>query len=121
MYAGIKHTHLLLLVISIVLFELRFLLKVVMKRPLNRFLKITPHVVDTLLLVSGITLAVKAGFLPSEQLWLTVKLIGVLFYIGFGIMALKAEGKASYIGFILATLSVAYIILVAITKNPLIV
>ena len=118
MYAGLKHSHMLFIAISIVLFEFRFFMKV-FKKPLGRTLKIIPHINDTLLLVTGISLAYLAGFNPLQEVWLGSKIIALFLYIGFGMMALKANGSKSMIGYILATATFIFMVFTAITKTPL--
>lgn len=58
---------------------------------------------------------------PLQQGWLTAKVIGLLCYIGFGTVALK-RGKTKgvrIVALLLALASVAYIMSVAITRNPM--
>ncbi len=118
MYLSLKYSHLFFIVISIVLFEIRFLL-VVLNKPIHRVLKIVPHINDTLLLITGVSLAVIAGIKPWEQPWLGYKLIALVFYIVFGAIALKSKGAKRMIAFVLATLSILFMIFTAINKNPL--
>lgn len=118
MYTIIKHSHLLFVVISILLFEYRFLLKMI-KKPVGKVLSIVPHVNDTLLLATGITLAIITGFNPLDHAWLATKIITLFFYIGFGMLALKANGTKSIIGYVLATTAIVYMLFTAITKSPL--
>ncbi|MFM2481283.1 SirB2 family protein [Celerinatantimonas sp. YJH-8] len=53
------------------------------------FLRISPHVIDTLLLGSGIWLCVLLGVYPFWNNWLTAKLLLLIVYIGVGTMAIK--------------------------------
>jgi len=48
----------------------------------QRWIKIVPHVVDTLLIVSAITLAFSIRQYPFVNAWLTAKVIALLLYIG---------------------------------------
>ena len=118
MYAAFKHSHMLFIVISILLFEYRFLLKV-LKKPTGKVLKIVPHVNDTLLLLTGISLAFVTGFNPLDHTWLLAKIIVLFLYIGFGMLALKSSGLKSWVGFFLANAAFAFIMLTAIRKTPL--
>ena len=118
MYPALKHSHLLFVAISILLFEYRFILKM-MKKTTGKTLKIVPHVNDTLLLATGISLAYIAQINPIHQIWLGSKIVALLFYIGFGMMALKSKGNKSIMGYILATACFVFILFTAITKNPL--
>lgn len=87
----------------------------------KKLVKILPHVIDTILLLSAIKLMVILNQYPPEQSWLTAKIIGLICYIGFGIVALKrGKTKTVRIGaFLLALASVGYILSVAITRNPI--
>jgi len=53
----------------------------------SRFVKIAPHVIDTVLLVTAIALAVMGPWNPLHHPWLLGKIIALLVYIGFGMMA----------------------------------
>ncbi len=77
-----------------------------------------PDMIDSLLLISGISLAYILGFRPWHDDWLFTKLIGLMVYIFLGIMALRESEtiwlKRTY--FILALLTVVYMIAVAHSK-----
>ncbi|ASA55028.1 SirB2 family protein [Vibrio gazogenes] len=97
MYLGLKYFHLFTIVTSVALFCLRYGLMMMNSQALHhRFLKIAPHVIDTLLLLSGVALCVVTGFIPftPEAAWLTEKLMCMLAYIALGVFALKlGRGK----------------------------
>lgn len=118
MYPAFKHTHALLAVISILLFQYRYWAFAVKVRTPGKFFKITPHIIDTLLLVTGITVAYIVGFTLGNSPWLTTKIVALFFYVGFGVLAMRGRGQMRWIGYILATLTFAYIVAVAVTKNP---
>ncbi|MEG1118000.1 MAG: SirB2 family protein, partial [Janthinobacterium sp.] len=85
----------------------------------QRWVKILPHLVDTALLASAITLAVWSGQSPGSQPWLAAKLCALLAYIVLGTIALK-RGKTPAVrgaAFALAVLVFAYIVAVAVTKQ----
>ena len=65
-------------------------------------------------------MAFQSGQYPFAQGWLTAKFLGLLAYIVLGALALKrAKSKAARVRFlVLALLSYAYIVSVALTKNP---
>ena len=50
----------------------------------QRWVRITPQVVDTVLLVSAIVLAVQLHYSPMEQPWLMAKIIALVVYIAVG-------------------------------------
>ena len=80
--------------------------------------RILPHVVDTLLLVSGVLLALD---LPDGILtgWLLAKLAALLGYIGFGVMALRGAGNRRWLGIAGALLCVCYMAMVALSKSAI--
>lgn len=120
-YLAIKHLH----VSCVVLSGLGFLLRgwwMLTDSPLRqrRLSRVLPHVVDTLLLGSALSLAWQSGQYPFVNGWLTAKLFGLLAYILLGSVALK-RGRTPDIRarcFGLAVLTYAYIIGVALTRSP---
>lgn len=87
----------------------------------RRWIRITPHVVDTLLLASGVGLVITFHFYPSQQPWLAAKLAAVVAYIGLGMVALR-RGRTRTVraaAFVAALAVFAYIVAVAVTKTPL--
>ena len=119
MYIGLKHTHVLIAVISFLLFALRYFLFHVRQKPPGKLLRVLPHIIDTLLLASGITLIVLAGFNVIETSWLLLKIGLVVLYIIAGIVTMRSTGMKSMIAFIVAALTIVYIFLLALNKNPL--
>lgn len=119
-YLAIKHLHLTCVGLSGSLFLLRGIWKMRDSAMLDkRWVKVLPHVIDTLLLASALTLAVLSGQYPFQQNWLTAKLFALILYIVLGTVALK-RGKTPAIrtaAFIAAILVFAYIISVALSKQ----
>ena len=87
----------------------------------QRWVKIVPHVMDTLLLVSAIALAIGMRQYPGVDAWLTAKVAGLVFYIGFGMMAFRfgKTMRAKISAWVAAQLAFFYIVAVALTHNPL--
>ena len=86
-----------------------------------RWVRVLPHVIDTLLLASAIGLALTIHQYPLVHGWLTAKVVGLLAYIVLGSIALK-RGRTRAIrtvAFAAALLCFAYIVSVALTKSPL--
>mgnify|MGYP003635332921 CR=1 FL=1 len=80
--------------------------------------KILPHIIDTVLLLSAFTLAYALSAYPFTDTWLTAKLLALIAYIGLGVMTLRGKTKAvRSTAFIGALLTFGYIICVALTKN----
>lgn len=121
-YLALKHLHVTCVVLSGMGFCLRgwWMLR---ESPLrqHRLTRILPHIVDTLLLGSALTMAWMSGQYPFVNGWLTAKLFGLFAYILLGMMALKRGRtlaiRARYLG--AALLAYAYIVGVALTRSPL--
>lgn len=86
----------------------------------QRWVKIVPHLIDTVLLTSAIALAMTLHQYPFVDTWLTAKVIALLLYIALGSIALKyAKTRNRRIFSWLAAQAVfGYIILTAINHNP---
>jgi uncharacterized membrane protein SirB2 len=87
----------------------------------RRWVKILPHGIDTLLLASAVALTLMVHQYPLTDAWLSAKLIGLLVYIGLGLVALrygKTRGvrAAAWIGALAVFL---YIVSVALVHDPL--
>jgi uncharacterized membrane protein SirB2 len=121
-YLQLRNLHIACAFISIVLFVLRHVLSL---RNIDwrksRALRIMPHVVDSLLLVSAILLTTIIGQYPIVNGWLTVKVIALVAYVAIGIQALKANrSQASRrVAFLAAVIVFAFILTVARTHSPL--
>lgn len=117
-----KHLHMTLAVLSISLFTLRFIWTLANSSRLQaKWVKITPHIIDTLLLAFGIVMAVQYSINPIEQLWLGEKLLAVAAYIFTGYFTLKlARNKPmQIIGYLGAMGWVMLIVRLAMTREPL--
>lgn len=86
-----------------------------------RVFRITPHLVDTLLLLSAIVLVWQTGQYPLQQPWLMAKIGALLVYIGLGMVALRfGRSKTTRVLAWFAALAVfAYMVGVALTHKPL--
>jgi uncharacterized membrane protein SirB2 len=120
-YLAIKHVHVACAMLSGSLFLLRGVWMLRDSALLRaRWVRIAPHVIDTLLLASAVTLALRSGQFPSVQPWLTAKLIALCVYIALGTVALK-RGRTKTVrtvAFFAALTTFAYIVSVAITRHP---
>ncbi|HQW19697.1 MAG TPA: SirB2 family protein [Rhodocyclaceae bacterium] len=120
-YFAIKHLHVACVILSGAGFFLRGLL-MLSDSPLmaNRWLKIVPHVNDTLLLLAALTLTAMIGQYPFVAGWVTAKIFGLIGYIILGSLALKAgrSKRVRLICWVLALLVFAWIVSVALTHDP---
>ena len=84
-----------------------------------RWVKFVPHLIDTLLLASGVWLAMQIG-LTGLRGWLPAKLFALVLYIALGMLALK-WGRTQPVrvtAAIMALVVLGYIACVAATKSP---
>lgn len=123
-YIALKHLHVTFVVLSGLLFLVRGIWMLRDSARLQqRWVRIVPHLVDTLLLASAIGLAIVSEQYPGQMPWLTAKVVALVAYIVLGTVALK-RGRTRQVrkaAFVAALASFLYIVAVAITKNPLIV
>lgn len=120
-YLAIKGLHIACVVLSGSGFLLRGIL---MLRdsppPPQRWLRILPHVNDTVLLAAALTLMLMAGWYPFVDPWITAKVFGLVAYIILGSLALRpGRGKGLRLASWLAALAVfGYIVSVALLHDP---
>lgn len=115
-----KHLHMTLALISVGLFTLRFAWTLLNSGQLEKkWVKIAPHIIDTLLLSLGIIMAVQLSINPFEQIWLGEKIIAVLAYIFTGYYTLKlAKTKLmQVIGYLGALGWIMLVVKIAMTKQ----
>lgn len=121
-YVLLRYAHRSFATLSILGFTARWL-GVLADQPWTqgRVAKALPHVIDTLLLASALTMAWGAGFTPENAPWMTTKIVLLLVYIGLGVVALRpAQPRARrQAAGIAAILVFAHIVAVAFTKQPL--
>ena len=85
-----------------------------------KWVKVAPHLIDTILLISGITLIMITQQYPHQQPWLFAKLVALIAYIGLGTVALK-HGKTKQLKIlflVFAIIAFSYIVNAALSKNP---
>lgn len=80
-----------------------------------------PHLVDTVLLLSALALAWTLRLNPAHAPWLLAKLVGLLAYIGLGMLALKPGRPLALraAAWLAALATLGWIVSVALTKQPL--
>ncbi|MGW8228660.1 MAG: SirB2 family protein [Gammaproteobacteria bacterium] len=87
-----------------------------------RWMKWLPHVNDSVLFLLGILLMLTIEQYPGSNSWLTFKLTAVVIYILLGMVVMKwaKTRRSRLIALLSALLVFAYIVGVAVTKQPLI-
>jgi uncharacterized membrane protein SirB2 len=116
----IKTLHMIFAALSICSFVYRGILKIASPDKLNRkWLKVLPHINDTLLLFSAVYLVIASQQYPEMFNWVSAKIVALLFYIIFGLFTLRFSKTvpATVVSFILALATFVYIVAVALTKQ----
>ena len=121
MYTFVKYVHVTTVVLSLTGFFLRGVL-MMRESPLlgARWVKVLPHINDTILLVAALSLAAMSGQYPFVVGWVTAKVLGVIAYIILGALALRdASTRKMRIACWLASMAVfGWIVSVALTRHP---
>lgn len=120
-YLTLKYVHIASVTLSYLLFLFRGVwMFQASDRMQQRWVKILPHVNDTVLLSSAIALAVLSNRSPIEETWLMAKIAGLIIYITLGMTAFRfgKARNAKLIAWVLAQIVFLYIVLVALTKSP---
>lgn len=120
-YATLKVVHVSSAILSIAGFAARGVLMLAGSPLLgSRFVRVAPHVVDTVLLGSAVALAWLSGQYPFVQPWLTAKVVALLAYIVLGSVALKRGATRGVRGtaFLFALCTALYIVSVALARDP---
>lgn len=119
-YALIKLVHMSCAALSFSLFFLRGVwMQRAPERLQLRWVRIAPHVIDSVLLGSAVTLAVMSRQYPGVENWLSAKVVALLAYIALGMVALR-RGRTRGVRIVawLAALAVfGYIVAVACTRS----
>jgi len=120
-YLTLKHIHVAFVALSLLTFLVRGVWLFVDSAMLGeRWVKLLPHVVNAILLASGIALAMYLSMSPGNQPWLMVKIVGLIAYVGLGVAAFTASGPtAGKLLWTSALVAFAFIVSVAVRKTPL--
>jgi uncharacterized membrane protein SirB2 len=122
LYLVLKYLHMTLAVATLCGLLLRWVW-MLRDSPLfrHRITRILPHIIDTLFLLAGVSMAVMIGQYPFVHAWLTAKVLGLVVYIVLGEFALRrARKKASRtIAMSLAAIVFIYVFSVARSKSVL--
>nr|WP_136249704.1 SirB2 family protein [Ningiella ruwaisensis] len=92
-----RHLHLTAVALTFLFFIIRFVLLLRASPALDKkWLKITPHIADTLLLISIIWMAIIYSAYPFLNSWATAKFAGLIFYVGSIVVALRVAKKTHW-------------------------
>lgn len=113
-----KHIHLLFVAIVTLTFMGRVALTKFRPELLNhKWVKLSPHILAGLLLLSGIALVFQGSWLEHDYGWIIAKLLLMVAFIGLGVMTMREQGQNRWIAFAGALFVLFYIIKVAFSKQ----
>jgi len=121
-YVTLKAIHVAAVTTSLALFTLRGAWMLAAPARLRQgWVRVLPHVVDSVLLASAIAMTVIARLNPAQHPWLAAKIVALVLYIVLGSVALKrGRTRATRIVALVLALAVfGYIVAVALAKSPL--
>jgi uncharacterized membrane protein SirB2 len=121
MYLPLKYAHIALAIASISGFVLRGFWMMSGSALLgHKAVRIAPHVVDTLFLITGIALILKLALPVLQSPWLLAKFAGLVIYIVLGAIALRRGPTmpVRQVAFVGALSAFAYITGAALSKSP---
>ncbi len=122
-YLVIKHIHISLALLSGALFMLRgsWALAVSGQTALQRRINRLSYGVDSALLIAAVLLLVSLGFAPLAAPWLQVKLLLLVLYVLFGVLAFRAKYTmlVRYLAFVAALICYAGMYYSARLHQPL--
>lgn len=120
MYPTLKLVHIACVVISVTGFTLRAILALRDSPWLQqRWIRVLPHLNDTLLLGSALAMVFLSAQYPFVTGWLTAKVLGLLAYIGLGVVVMRSRrpGIRRW-AFVLALMVIGWIVSVALARHP---
>jgi uncharacterized membrane protein SirB2 len=120
-YTFVLSTHISTVVFTSFFFLVRWFWALFSPKLLQqRWVRILPHVNDSVLLFSGLYMAYRLQQYPFVSSWLTAKFFALLLYIVLGGIALKRgrNRRQKFIAGIAALSALTYLISVALTRNP---
>lgn len=119
-YLALKYLHIATVVVSYCLFFVRGIWMLADSPVLaRRWVRIVPHVNDTVLLIAAIWLTTIIRQYPGTSAWLTAKVMGLIVYILVGMVAIR-HGPTKPIraaAWVAAQLVFFYIVAIALTHD----
>jgi uncharacterized membrane protein SirB2 len=88
-----------------------------LRGPSSRWL---PHIIDTMLFATGLTMAVGLAISPLTHPWFATKLVAIVVYAVIGSIALKRgrSKSARVVALVLSSLVLIYIFAAALNHDP---
>ena len=87
----------------------------------KKIVRIAPHVIDTVLLISAAVLVALTQQYPGIDSWLTVKVLALIAYIVLGVFAFRrGKTKTARVSYLAAAIAAfGFMVSVSLTRSPL--
>jgi uncharacterized membrane protein SirB2 len=119
-YAALKIIHVASVVLSFALFAIRGGNVLSGKAaPGGRAMRILPHVLYTVLLLSALSMVAINKQYPWVNAWTAVKLSGLVVFVIFGTLAFRGSRGRQALFFVLGTVAFIFTASVGLTKDPM--
>jgi uncharacterized membrane protein SirB2 len=116
----LKHIHLLfVLIVAFTFFYRVYLAERQPEMLQNKWLKIAPHALASVLLLSGVLLTVQGEWLSQSYGWIVAKVILMLVFIALGLVTMKTQGIRRWQAFGGSLITLFLIVKIAIAKQVL--
>lgn len=114
----LKYLHILLVALVFISFTGRVMLAELNPKLLQKkWLKLSPHVIDSFLLLSGIALLIQGRWLDANYAWLIVKGLILIAYINLGMLSLRKVGRQRLLAASGAIACLILIVEIAVNKK----
>lgn len=117
----IKGVHVGCAVLSFSLFFVRGIWMLTAPQRLRTpWVRVLPHGVDTVLLLSAVTLTLMSHQYPGVDNWLTAKVVALLAYIGLGLVAIRFGGSKRIRGIAWVAALLVFMYIVAVARSRIV-
>lgn len=114
----VKHLHMLFMLLAVLSFVGRVGLQKFKPDLLeNKLVKVAPHAIASLLVLTGIVLVFQGGWAQGDMGWVYSKVILLFVFVGLGLYTMKSEGMKKWAAAAAALLVYFYIIGIAFSKQ----
>ena len=84
----------------------------------EKFFKVAPHIIDSFLLVSGMSLVLYGDWIETDNYaWIVSKFAVLVAYVSLGIATMRLSGAKRWIAFVSAVACYGYILSIAVHKQ----
>ncbi len=120
LYTSLKSLHVTCAALSIFGFALRGAGWIGRRRWVRRrWVRVAPHAIDTVFLLSGVGMAILLRLDPIVHPWLGAKIVGLVGYVILGLIASRAlDRRTRLTAYLLALALFAWLVSVALLKSP---